>query len=494
MDVELLFRRALGYVLAVAVIVGLALLTVGRHGRALGGAAHDADRAAERGGGGARLLARQDAHPGGARPALLQGALQLEEDARAPVRGPERRPRPRAHRGAAARGHRRARSACARWRCCCPTPRATSSRSAATACRAPARAGRGSASGTPLLRVALGRAGRRHRPEPDDDTPQLVTSGLAWLFPCRVKGEVIAVLGVGRKDGLDPLNSEEVDTLKTLAAQAATAIMNGRLYQRLAEKADELRGLKDYNENILESLDSGIVVLDLEGRVVRWNRAMEGLYGRARAEVLGPAARQRLPRGVPRGAARLAGARRPRRDRARLQAAPARGRRPQPDGEPVGGALPVGARRALRHDPDPRRHHRAREARGAAAAHREDGLGGPARRRRRARGEYTARRDLVLHAAAARPARRAGPAPAGAREDREAELPRGQDHQRPAQLLALERHRVRPRRRQQGAGRRAGARRAPARRLAHPRAPRARRARCRRCAATRTASSRCSST
>jgi len=119
-----------------------------------------------------------------------------------------------------------------------------------------------------------------------DDTP-LRASGLAWLFPCRVKGEVIAVLGVGRKDGLDPLNSEEVDTLKTLAAQAATAIMNGRLYQRLAEKAEGLRGLKEYNENILESLDSGIVVLDLEGRVVRWNRAMEGLYGRARAEVLG---------------------------------------------------------------------------------------------------------------------------------------------------------------------------------------------------------------
>jgi len=74
-----------------------------------------------------------------------------------------------------------------------------------------------------------------------------------------------------------------------LAAQAATAIMNGRLFHSLQEKAEELRGLKEYNENILESLDSGIVVLDLEGKVVRWNRAMEGLYGRARAEVLGQA-------------------------------------------------------------------------------------------------------------------------------------------------------------------------------------------------------------
>jgi two-component system, NtrC family, sensor kinase len=121
---------------------------------------------------------------------------------------------------------------------------------------------------------------------PGDDGG-LTTYGLAWLFPCRVKGEVIAVLGVGRKDGLDPLNSEEVDTLKAVSAQAATAIMNGRLFHSLTEKAEELRGLKDYNENILESLDSGIVVLDLEGRVVRWNRAMETLDGRPRLAVLG---------------------------------------------------------------------------------------------------------------------------------------------------------------------------------------------------------------
>jgi len=117
----------------------------------------------------------------------------------------------------------------------------------------------------------------------------IAASSLAWLFPCRVKGEVIAVLGVGRKDGLDPLNSEEVDILKTLAAQAATAIMNGRLFRSLREKAEELRGLKEYNENILESLDSGIVVLDLDSRVVWWNRAMEALFGRSRGDVDGRA-------------------------------------------------------------------------------------------------------------------------------------------------------------------------------------------------------------
>jgi PAS domain S-box-containing protein len=119
------------------------------------------------------------------------------------------------------------------------------------------------------------------------DVPEADGLNLTHYFPCRVKGELIAVLGVGRKDALDPLNSEEVELLQALAGQAATAFMNGRLYQDLRQKAQELQGLTEYNENILESMDSGILVLDLEDHIVRWNRALEGLYGRGRDEALG---------------------------------------------------------------------------------------------------------------------------------------------------------------------------------------------------------------
>src|SRR6185436_20154086 len=41
------------------------------------------------------------------------------------------------------------------------------------------------------------------------------------------------------------------------------------------------------NENILESLDDGLVVFDLEERIVRWNRALEGFYGIDREEAIG---------------------------------------------------------------------------------------------------------------------------------------------------------------------------------------------------------------
>jgi PAS domain S-box-containing protein len=127
------------------------------------------------------------------------------------------------------------------------------------------------------------------------ELPELGLLNLTSYFPCRVKGEVNAILGVGRKEGMDPLNSEEVDLLQTLANQAATAIVNGRLYKSLREKAEELEGLTEYNENILESMDSGILVLDLESHLVRWNRAMETLYGKRREEVLGRALDDILP-------------------------------------------------------------------------------------------------------------------------------------------------------------------------------------------------------
>jgi two-component system NtrC family sensor kinase len=125
--------------------------------------------------------------------------------------------------------------------------------------------------------------------------PEAGPLDFASYFPCRTTGEVIAILGVGRKEGFDPLNSEEVDLLQALAGQAATAFTNGRLYGSLREKANELQRLTEYNQNILESMDSGILVLDLEGHVARWNHAMESLYGRSQADVLGRALDEIFP-------------------------------------------------------------------------------------------------------------------------------------------------------------------------------------------------------
>ncbi len=64
-----------------------------------------------------------------------------------------------------------------------------------------------------------------------------------------------------------------------MAGQAATALENGRLYRQLHLKAEELGRMREFNENVLESLDAGLAVVDVNERVIRWNRALEAMHG-----------------------------------------------------------------------------------------------------------------------------------------------------------------------------------------------------------------------
>jgi hypothetical protein len=104
-------------------------------------------------------------------------------------------------------------------------------------------------------------------------------AGIHYFVPCVSKEGTIAVMALGRKASAEPLSSEDMGLLSAVAAQAATALENGRLYRQLRTKADEVDRMRQFSENILESLNDGLAVLDRNGRVVRWNRRLEELYG-----------------------------------------------------------------------------------------------------------------------------------------------------------------------------------------------------------------------
>jgi two-component system, NtrC family, sensor kinase len=112
-------------------------------------------------------------------------------------------------------------------------------------------------------------------------------AGLYYFVPCVASDGTIAVLAVGRKDTGEPLSSEDMGLLWAVAGQIATALENARLYRQLHLKAVEVDRMRAFNENILESLDDGLLVLDLDDRVVRWNQALEQLYGVARTAASG---------------------------------------------------------------------------------------------------------------------------------------------------------------------------------------------------------------
>jgi PAS domain S-box-containing protein len=125
-------------------------------------------------------------------------------------------------------------------------------------------------------------------------------AGIHYFVPCVSKEGTIAVMALGRKASTEPLSSEDMALLSAVAAQAATALENGRLYRQLRTKADELERMRQFSENILESLNDGLAVLDQNGRVVRWNRQMEELYGVRHESAVGLALDELFDAGIAR--------------------------------------------------------------------------------------------------------------------------------------------------------------------------------------------------
>ncbi len=109
-----------------------------------------------------------------------------------------------------------------------------------------------------------------------------------YLFPLRVKGSLRAVLAVAeRPEPEEPLTSEDRALLGTLAAHVATAIEAARLFQEVRRRAEEIERLHARQAKILESSAVGLLLLDGEGRILAWNRALEEIYGLAREGALG---------------------------------------------------------------------------------------------------------------------------------------------------------------------------------------------------------------
>ncbi len=108
-----------------------------------------------------------------------------------------------------------------------------------------------------------------------------------YYLPCKVRGRTIAYMGVSRTTDGEFLSSVDVELLLTLTGYVAIAIENASLYQSLQRKVEEYERLKEFSENIVESINVGILAADLEDRVESWNSQIEQLSGITREHALG---------------------------------------------------------------------------------------------------------------------------------------------------------------------------------------------------------------
>ena len=118
---------------------------------------------------------------------------------------------------------------------------------------------------------------------------------LNYFVPCRIREHAVAVLGLGKTVDGDFLSSDDVELVQTIAGYVAVALDNAQLYSSLEQKALEIARLKDFSENIVESLNVGVLAVDLGGMVESWNTRMEQLFGVKRQDAVGRQLRALLP-------------------------------------------------------------------------------------------------------------------------------------------------------------------------------------------------------
>jgi PAS domain S-box-containing protein len=128
----------------------------------------------------------------------------------------------------------------------------------------------------------------------------LVLGGLASALmarriarPVRQLAEGVVAISRGELDQrIEPSTSDEIGRLALAFNHMASQLLQQRAalegaHAELRRRFGELSDLKSYTDNIFDSLTSGIITLDLEGRVVTLNAAAEGLTGCSLAEVRG---------------------------------------------------------------------------------------------------------------------------------------------------------------------------------------------------------------
>ncbi|GEM_PF-327098 len=83
---------------------------------------------------------------------------------------------------------------------------------------------------------------------------------------------LLAVADKETRQGVQPFTESDAHLLQLMAQQAGAALTNARLYKNILE-------VKNYNQDILSSIGSGVISTDLKGRMVQVNPSVSRIFG-----------------------------------------------------------------------------------------------------------------------------------------------------------------------------------------------------------------------
>lgn len=102
--------------------------------------------------------------------------------------------------------------------------------------------------------------------------------GALWI-PIISKDELSGIIFLGNKLSEDIYTYEDIILFTTLADQLAVALENSRLYE-------EVLSIKNYTQDVLDSMISGVITVDIRGQVITFNPMAEKITGLAYKDVI----------------------------------------------------------------------------------------------------------------------------------------------------------------------------------------------------------------
>jgi len=97
--------------------------------------------------------------------------------------------------------------------------------------------------------------------------------------PLKIKDNTIGVIYADNRIVSGIFVDTDRDILAAFANQAAVAVENARLFRQIREQLEDITELKNLQDDVFESIASGVITIDLADQISLYNRAAEQILG-----------------------------------------------------------------------------------------------------------------------------------------------------------------------------------------------------------------------
>jgi adenylate cyclase len=105
--------------------------------------------------------------------------------------------------------------------------------------------------------------------------------------PIMVKGEIIGAIYADHRVKCGIFSQKDADLLTAFSNQAGVAIENARLFKSINLTLAEATELKNLMQNVFASIASGVITIDIQGRVTICNQAAEQILRLSACQMIG---------------------------------------------------------------------------------------------------------------------------------------------------------------------------------------------------------------